>query len=357
MAVEFKVGNRVITEDGPPFVIAEIGSNHGGNLATCLEMINVAKLSGADAVKMQLRNNKELFTKEFYNSPYVGDASFGPTYGKHREALDFGATEFRIIKKVCDDIGMIFFATPFEEDSLRFLVKLGCPLLKVASCDLNNTPFIKQMAQTRLPIIISSGGASYDDIDWAIDALPENYPYALLHTISTYPNKDYELNLFSIYHMRKRYPKIIGFSTHHPGILPLYIAYMLGARIFECHITLNRANKGTDNSFSLEPQGLAKLITDLKRIPVMLGSGDKKILDSEKGGFIYKMGKAVHITKPIKKGDMLTEKNIGLKAPAHGPPPYEIDQYLHKIALFDLSTSDVLKPEMVETINTEEGNE
>lgn len=352
MEPNFTIGDRVITEKGPAFVIAEIGSNHGGDLSVCIDMIMMAHRAGADAVKMQKRDNKNLFTKAFYDSPYTGDASFGDTYGKHREALDFGDGEFVLIKKVCDELGIIFFATPFEQRSLDFLVKqIRVPVLKVASCDIRNLPFIKKMGQTGLPIILSTGGATYQDMDEAIRALPSPYPLALLHTVSTYPNKDHELNLHAVYQMRKNYPhKIVGFSTHHPGILPIYLAFMLGARIFEVHVTLNRANKGTDNAFSFEPAGLAKLIQDLKRIPVMLGGHDKKLLPSEEKGFIYKMGKAVHPIKPIQAGEMLTLDNVALRAPADGPPPADLNNYLGKAAVMNISTSDTLRPEMVELI-------
>lgn len=359
MEPTFTIGDRVITEKGPAFVIAEIGSNHGGDLSVCIDMIMMAQRCGADAIKMQKRDNKNLFTKAFYNSPYASEASFGATYGEHREALDFGDGEFVLLKRICDDLGIIFFATPFEDRSLDFLVKqIRVPVLKVASCDLKNIPFIKRMGLTGLPLILSTGGATYSDIDKAVSALPGGYPLALLHTVSTYPNKDHELNLHAIYQMRKKYPHIVGFSTHHPGILPVYLAFMLGARIFEVHVTLNRANKGTDNAFSFEPAGLAKLIQDLKRIPTMLGGHEKKLLPSEENGFIYKMGKALHPIKPINAGELLTVDNVGLRAPANGPPPEEMWDYIGKSAVMSISTADTLRPEMVESVvvmSTKEG--
>ena len=331
------------------FFISELASNHNGDLELCKKMIIKAKECGADAVKLQKRYNDKTFMKSILNAPYQSEyARETGTYKEHREYLDrFDEKEFRELKQLADDIGIVFFATPFDFDSVDFLESIGVELYKIASCDLKNIPFIKYVASKGKPIVLSTGGGNQFDILNAVNSVPKNFPLAVLHCISTYPNKDDQLGLNFISNLT-HCSFTPGFSSHHAGILPFFIAYMCGARVFEAHFTFNRGWSGSDHGFSLEPQALRKVCYDLKRIPVMLGDGIKKVLPEELKGFVWKFGKAIHPVKAIRKGEILTPDNIAIKAPAYGLPPDRWDATIGKIAICDISTADTLSGDMID---------
>lgn len=297
------------------YIVAEIGANHQGNIEKCKEIVRMAIKSGVDAVKMQKRNNKEMFHSSIYNSPYENENSFGATYGEHREKLDwFGEEEYLQIMDIAREGNVHCFATPFDFDSLYFCREMNFPVIKIASCDLKNTALISEASKGNASIIISTGGGKIEDIERAYrlaTAKKKECEVALLHCISKYPNSD-NLSLKQIDILKHKFPEsIIGFSSHHPGLLPIYVAYCHGARIFEVHVTLNRANKGTDNPFSLEEGGLSRLCEDIRRIPEM-----EKVRTVCDSGFVRKFGKAIYTQRDIKSGQRITSDDICLKAPA-----------------------------------------
>ncbi len=347
---KLEIAGRVLT-DRDVFVCAEIGSNHMGDPDLCEKMIIAAARAGADAVKMQKRDNEAMFTKTALSRPYENEFSYGKTYGEHRQALDwFGGREFSRFKRVADKHGILFFATPFEEESAKFLHSLGVPLWKIASCDATNLPLVEKVARYGDPLIISTGGTTWEDLDALEERINKINPnFALLHCVSTYPNTDEMLNLQSIVTMRNCYPeKLIGFSSHHPGIEPLIIARTIGASIFEVHFTLNRGFRGTDHGFSMEPRGLELICQDLPRVRVMLGDIDKKPLPAEKGGFVAKMGKGIYLKKPMKAGEIVKKVDICIKSPAGGLKPHEISEVCDHFLISDVSTGVALERGMVE---------
>jgi sialic acid synthase len=344
------IGNRTITDDDV-FVIAEIGCNHMGDPDLCEKMIVAAARCGVDAVKMQKRDNATMFTKTALNAPYTNELSYGPTYGAHREHLDwFGLKEFKRFKAVAEKHGVLFFATPFEEKSADFLHGLGVPLWKIASCDVTNLPLVRKVASYGQPVILSTGGADMREIVAETNEIGRfNRNFALLHCISTYPNDDSVLNLRFIELLREIYPEnIIGFSSHHPGIEPCIIARTLGASIFEVHFTLNRGAKGTDHGFSFEPHGLETLCEDLKRVKIMLGNHEKQVFEAERTGFIHKMGKGIYLKQALRRGSVIDWPGVVIKSPAGGIDPSEIDKVIGKTLIEDLSTGVSLTEDVIE---------
>lgn len=309
------------------FVIAEIGHNHQGSLDTARDMLRAAKEAGADAVKLQKRNNRTLFVRALYDQPYDNPNSYGPTYGSHREALEFGRAEYEVLIEDAQGLGLVFFATAFDCESVDFLEDVNTPCYKLASADLDNLPLQRRVARTGKPIFLSTGGGTLEDIRRATDAiLPINRQLAILHCTASYPAAIEDLNLGVITRLLAEYPDhVIGLSDHENGIDAASIAYMLGARVFEKHFTLNRASKGTDHSFSLEPEGLRKLVRNLRRIPVMLGDGHKRRLPSEEKPLL-KMAKSLVAARDLPAGLVLTEADVARKSPGGGLPPYEIDR-------------------------------
>lgn len=275
--------------DGVPirdecYVIAELGHNHQGSVDICKKMIEAAKWAGCDAVKLQKRDNKTLYTEEFYNSPYNSENAFGATYGEHREALEFGWEQYQELQGYALSLGISFFATAFDIPSADFLLKLGCPAIKLASGDLTNIPLLTHVATTwpLRPIIFSTGGGTEKEVRAAHKILDRGSPLCVMQCTSGYPASYEELDLRVIQTYARWFPKTtIGWSGHDTGINAATAAYTLGAEIIEKHFTLNRAWKGTDQAFSLEPQGMKTMIDNLKDCRKALGDGVKRRYASE----------------------------------------------------------------------------
>jgi sialic acid synthase len=280
---ELVIDGARIADDADAYVIAEIGHNHGGSLATCKEMFDAAKWAGCSAVKLQKRDNKTLYTEEMYNAPYNSENAFGPTYGLHREALEFNDEQYLDLKFYAKKIGITFFATAFDLPSVGVLVALDMPAIKIASGDLTNFTLLNAVATFTTPVIFSTGGGDMKQALAAKEVFDKaGCPKAVLQCTSGYPAAYDELHLKVIESYRAlMWDTVIGWSAHDTGIAMASVAYALGARIIEKHFTLNRAMKGTDQSMSLEPQGMRTMIDNLKQCRVALGDGRKSRLQSE----------------------------------------------------------------------------
>jgi len=334
-----QLGKYSISDDSPCFVIAEIGHNHQGQLDLAMKMVDAAAQSGASAVKFQKRSNADLFTREAYNRPYESENSFGKTYGEHREVLEFGESEYKALKAHAEGLGMIFFATPFDIKSVEFLEKIGVPAYKIASACITDIPLIEHVAKKGKPVFLSVGTATMEDVDRAYKCVKEHKaPLCILHCVAAYPMMDYrEANLNVVKTLRERYPDaIVGFSSHESGIVLPVVAYMLGARVVEKHFTLNRAMKGTDQKYSLEPQGLTKMVRDLNRVREALGDGKKVIQPSELDAK-KKMGKSIFAKTRIPKDAVVSPEMVTFKSPGTGIPPYLVDDVLGRAAKQDIA--------------------
>lgn len=318
-----------IHDDSDCYVIAEVGHNHQGNVETCKELFRAAKEAGANAVKLQKRDNTTLYTLSMYEKPYDNENSYGATYGEHREALEFGWDEYVELKNYAKELGITFFATAFDFKSADFLENLEVPAYKIASGDLKNIPLLKYVAQFQKPMVISTGAATMEDVVRAYEAIrPVHKQISFLQCTCSYPAPFEELDLNVITTYRQRFPDIaIGLSSHDNGIAMAVAAYVLGARIVEKHFTMNRAWKGTDHAFSLEPTGLRKMVRDLKRTRLALGNGDKKCFPKEQSAYL-KMGKKLVVTRDLPAGHTLTHNDLTIKSPGDGLPPYELDRVL-----------------------------
>jgi sialic acid synthase len=286
-------------------------------------MFQAAKYAGVSAVKLQKRNNRALYTREYFDSPYNSESAFGPTYGSHREALEFGETEYRDLKAFAESLDLVFFATPFDRDSVDFLERLGVPCYKTASGDLTNVPLLKYIAQTGKPMFVSTGGGALSDVRRAHDAIKaEGGSLAILQCTAEYPSEHRDMNLRVVQTFLDEFPdSIIGLSDHDNGIAMALVAYVLGARVIEKHFTLNRASKGTDHPFSLEPEGMRKLVRDIRRAAVAMGDGVKRSYEREQPA-IVKMGKKIVAARDLAPGEVIGENDLAYKSPGDGLPPY-----------------------------------
>ncbi|MCU0279543.1 MAG: N-acetylneuraminate synthase family protein [Candidatus Nanopelagicales bacterium] len=277
---EFRIADVLITDASPCVVLAEIGGNHQGQVALAHQLINMAADAGADGVKFQRRHNRTLYTAALLETPYDNPVSFGPTYGAHREALELNLVEYPDLIDHAHRRDLAFVCTAFDEASVADLLMVGVDAIKIASGGVRDQALIRAAVETRLPVLISTGGCEEGDIlaahEWAPDAL-------FLHCTASYPCEWSELNLRYIDRLRRILPdSVIGWSSHDNGIAMAVLAYALGARLVEKHVTLNHTMRGTDHAFSLEPPGLHKLCRDLRRAHVAMGDGIKHYYDSER---------------------------------------------------------------------------
>jgi len=345
---QIAIGNTLITQDSDAFVVAEIGHNHGGDLKTALAMVWAAKQCGCNAVKLQKRTNDRVFTKAFLDTPYNSEHAFGPTYGTHRAALEFGYTEYMEIDAYCRDLDILWFATAFDPWAADFLEQFRPVAYKMASGDLTNIPLLQHISEYKRPIIISTGGGTWDDIQRANNAACLSCAeVAFLHCVARYPTPAEEVNLSAIRLMMDALPdRIIGYSCHYNGPLMASLCYLFGARIIEKHFTLDHTAKGSDHAMSLQPDGMRKLVRDALRMKVCQGTGDKRMTDEENRA-LAKMGKSVWPTRPLPAGTILLPEDLALKTPmvAEGLKPYQVQDIIGKITIHDLSTAAPVKQE------------
>lgn len=330
-----------ISDSSHCYVIAEIGHNHQGDMDQAKELFRVAKDCGVDAVKLQKRNSKQLYTRKMYDMIYDNPNSFGDTYGEHREALEFDKDEYLELQAYAKELGVSLFATPFDFDSADFLEDLDMPAYKIASGDLKNTPLQKHIAEFGKPIFISTGGGAMEDVKRAYHTImPINPQLCIMQCTASYPAQVDELNLNVIPRFRAQFPDaVIGLSDHQNGIVMAVVAYMLGARAIEKHFTLDHAMKGTDHAFSLQPDGMRRLVRDLRRIPIALGSDEKAPMEIERKPLL-KMGKKLVAARSLSAGQILALDDIAIRSPGDGLPPYELDKILGKKLTRGLKTDD-----------------
>lgn len=296
---------RDFTDNDKLFFIAEVGQNHQGDLEMARKYIRIFAMEGANAVKFQTRANKQLFSEDSYNAQYNSENAFAETYGSHREKLELKSEWLPILKKDCQEHGVYFMSTPFDEPSLELLLENDVDILKIASFDIGNLPFIDKIAASRKPIVMSIGGGKSDQIRDSVDvALSYGSELVILHCVSEYPTDYTRLGLDNIERLKKDFPQcIIGSSDHFNGILSGPVAYMKGARVFEKHVTFNRAWKGSDHSFALEQEGFRKFVRDTERVRFMLPPKPEDEIGKEK--VFDKLGKSLVAAYDLEEGATL----------------------------------------------------
>jgi N-acetylneuraminate synthase/sialic acid synthase len=341
MKRQLTIDGFCINDESDCFVVAEIGHNHQGDLDTSKKMIQIANDLGANAVKLQKRDNRKLFTKALYNSPYLSENSYGDTYGEHREALEFGRSEYEDLKKFTAELGIKFFATAFDFASADFLADMDMPAFKIASGDLTNTPLLKHIAKIGKPMLVSTGGGTLDDVKRAYHTImPINQQLCIMQCTAAYPVTPEDMHLRVITTYREMFPDIVvGLSDHESGIGMSLVGYMLGARVIEKHFTLNRAWRGTDHAFSLGPGGFRRLVRDLRRAQMALGDPVKKRLAIEEKP-LYKMAKKLVTARNLPKGHILKREDIAIKSPNDGLPPYELDNVIGRKTMHALNEDE-----------------
>lgn len=276
----FNIKSNQINGSNSVYFIGEVGINHNGDLELAKKIILEAKNAGFSAVKFQKRN-PELSTPENMKSKFRETPWGEMTYLEYKYKIEFEKKEYDEISKYCKELEIDWFASCWDVDSLNFLLNYEPPVLKIASAKITDKVLLESHASSGLPIIMSTGMSTIDEIDKAYEILKNN-PLAILHTTSTYPCPVEELNLKMIETLSEIYPNNpIGYSGHESGLSTSIAAAVLGAKIIERHITIDRSMWGTDQSASLGPDGMNRLVGSVNKIMLSLGTGQKKVFDSE----------------------------------------------------------------------------
>lgn len=255
-------------------VIAEIGINHNGDLQTAKDLITLAARTGCDAVKFQKRTVDIVYPRDVLNAPR--ESPWGTTQRDQKNGLEFGVEEYREIDAFCREIDIDWSASAWDLPSLEFIEDFNPPFHKIASALLTHDALVSAVAQLGRPTLISTGMATPEMVDNAVAIFrAAGTPFALMHTVSTYPTPENDVNLALIHTLRRRYSVPVGYSGHEPSVSPSIIAAALGAQVIERHITLDRTMYGSDQAASLEESGLRQLVATVRKMPSLIGDGIK----------------------------------------------------------------------------------
>ena len=263
------------------FIIAEIGINHNGSIDLAKKLIDMAVRAGCDAVKFQKRDIYQVYSKKILSE--YRESPWGTTLLDQKKGLEFSFEDYKIINDYCERNKIIWFASAWDVNSLIFLDKFNLKYQKVASAMITNIVFLEELANRKKNTFISTGMSSIDIIDKVVDIFQKkNSKFSLMHSVSTYPAKEEDLNLNMIHTLKKRYNCEVGYSGHEPSVSPSLVACALGASSLERHITIDRSSYGSDQSASLEESGLLQLVNTVRKLKLILGNGKKTFLEEEK---------------------------------------------------------------------------
>ena len=278
MRKEVKVGNKIIGDGHPCFIIAEIGINHNGSVQIAKSLIDIAVMTGCDAVKFQKRTVDVVYTAEELakERPNV----FGNTNGDLKRGLEFGEKEYSEIDEYCKEKGILWFASCWDEGSVDFIDKFDPPCYKISSASLTDDNLLLHTKAKGKPILLSTGMSTMEQIEHAVKLLGEDN-LVIYHCTSTYPSENSEINLNVIKTFREKFSCPIGYSGHERGVNPSVIAAAFGANSIERHVTTDRTLWGSDHAASLEPHGLFIMVRDIRQVPILLGDGNKTVYNSE----------------------------------------------------------------------------
>jgi pseudaminic acid synthase len=343
-----KINNRVISREIEPYIIAELSANHNGSIDRAFKSILAAKEAGVDAVKIQTYTADTMTIdcdkEEFQVTGGLWDGY--SLYDLYKEAH----TPYEWHKPLFDyakEIGITIFSTPFDETAVDLLEELDVPAYKIASFEMTDLPLVKYVAQTKKPMIISTGMANLEEIAQVVKVAKENgcTDLILLHCISSYPAPAEQSNLRTIPDLAERFSVISGLSDHTMGTIVATTSVALGACVIEKHFTLSRSDKGPDSEFSLEPQELKQLCIDARIAWQSLGQAGYKKKEAEKSNVKYR--RSIYAVRDIKKGDKLTKENMKRIRPGFGLAPKFEEKLLDKAVKIDIERGTAISWELI----------
>jgi len=358
METNIKTSNKTISEKSATYIIAEIGINHNGSYDLAEKLIIESAKAGVDAVKFQKRDAKSIMINKNINPNPKGYLSKNetdistdqPEYGSWSypdTRLELSEQDYKKLKKVADKLNVDFFASPWDEKSLNFLIELGISIIKIPSVEITNYDYLEKFANTKLPIILSTGTANEEEVDKALKLLSKNNnKIILLQCTSSYPSKFEEIDLNVIQSYKEKYKCIVGFSGHEPGINVAIAATALGAKVVEKHVTLNKNMNGTDHLASIDMVELKEMVNGIRQIEKALGSKKKKKYKSEEV-LVSILGKSLATKYPIKAGSILKKDDLITKGPPSGIRSKNFYNVIGKKLLKDKDGDEILFPDEI----------
>ncbi len=350
MTKEIKIADRVVGNNQPPFIIAEMSGNHNQSLERALEIVEAVAKTGAQALKIQTYTpdtmTLDLDEREFHisdsKSLWAGDSLY-KLYGEAYTPWEWHKPIFDRAR----ELGMIAFSTPFDDTAVDFLEGLDVPCYKIASFENTDLPLIRRVAATGKPLIISTGMASIAELDDTVRAAREAgcKDLILLKCTSTYPATASNTNILTIPHMRELFDCEVGLSDHTMGMGVSVASAALGATVIEKHFTLNRADGGVDSAFSMEPAEMAQLVIETERAWQALGKVSYGVTEAEKKSIVFR--RSLYVTQDIKAGDVLTKENVRAIRPGLGLPTKYLDVVLGKTIKQDVARGTALTFELL----------
>lgn len=336
------------------YIIGEIGQNHNGSVDIAKLLVDVVarpiheelfdlELPRMDAVKLTKRDLKEELSKSQMDAPYNTPNSFGKTYGEHRAFLELSDEEHFEVYKYAKSYGLDFVETLCAIGNLSMLKLFSPDRLKVASRDLTNLPLLAALAETKIPMIVSTGMAGKKELDDAIDVITKYHSdLSILHCVSQYPTRPENVNLKTITYLQKNYPDFtIGYSDHTIGITAPVAAVAMGAKIIEKHITLDRKMKGTDQAGSLAIDGINRMVRDIRVMEMSLGK-EEIFIEPDVAAAKNKLERSIATKRDMKKGEVITEADIHLLSPGDGFKWSQKELVVGKTLKEDISIDEII---------------
>jgi N,N'-diacetyllegionaminate synthase len=336
----FKFCGKQLGDGNSAYLVGEIGLNHNGDIELAKRMIASAAENGADAVKLQTFVAGEMISKSLIADDPDNPGNEIPFY-EFFQRYELSRSDYEILFAYAKTLNIPLFSTPFDEASLEMLVEFGTPAIKIASPDLTYLPFLKKVAETALPVVLSSGMGNEEEISKALEILQPKCSVILLHCVSNYPSQYQEMNLNCLQGMKSKFNVPVGLSDHTLDNLSAVVAASLGAVLIEKHFTTDRNLPGVDQSISIEPQELKNLKAELVHVNQILGDDKKRIQPSEVPVKLSARRSLV-ARMDITAGTSLTSEMIACKRPGKGIPPTELDRVIGKPCKQDLKAEQVL---------------
>lgn len=332
----FRDGSQV-SDYGRPYIVAEVNSSHRGDVQTAKAMIDAAVSIGADCVKFQSWSAESLYSKTYYDANPIGK--------KIVKKMSLTPDELRDLAQYCQSQEIAFSSTPYSEEEVDFLInECEAPFVKVASMEINNPLFLRYIAKKGVPIVLSTGMSTDEEIERAVDVLKEEgcSQLVLLHCVSIYPTLIDNINLNNIIGLREKYPDIpIGFSDHTEGDAAAVAAVALGAGLIEKHLTLDKSKVGMDNGMATEPEDFKILVEKCRCVQIALGSKERELIPEELEQR-NNMRRSIIAKFDIPKGKIITEEDLGAKRPGTGIAPDAIGEIIGKRALIDIEKDTLI---------------
>ena len=329
-----------------PIIIAEAGVNHNGSLETALKLVDAAALSGADYVKFQTFKSEKIVTNTGKTADYQKENTKAESQLDMLRRLELPYEDFKLIADRCRQSGIGFLSTPFDIESVDFLASLNMDYMKVPSGEITNLPYLRKIAQLRLPIILSTGMCTLADVENALQVLYDGgvsrNDITVLHCNTQYPTPYSDVNLKAMVTMREAFGVNVGYSDHTPGIVVPIAAVALGATVIEKHFTLDKTMDGPDHIASLNPDELSEMVRGVRHVSMALGSPLKRVTSSEKRNMTAARKSIVAATN-IKKGEKFSEDNLTVKRPGNGISPMQWDTVLGRTALKSYHPDDLIE--------------